>query len=374
MPTHNVENISPDLCSTFDDTEFSFDFELVNTITYRRAFYNMSRRREGNSESVQNAPSLRQNETKSSEDIVFPEPEDVTEEQISEGAQTLTEIKGSKSVQEDLIDMMIRKPDHNLGNFAATSHQTSINVPRSHRFEVAELVTPSPENIEHIYTCGQPQGFSEDGTLDKSTASFRLPVTPGPSLDSKEIKLLFSKVAIVKPPTVCSELEDMTVELGTDLVDLSLPENSETRIMDISPTFKDLLELEDQSGLAVSEDAEWHTCIEEQHNTELHLNLQGFIDYLSKRKTVDPLLQATRSNSKDMNSLTLLEEGSFMKQPGKHMFSIDPITRTMQTFSISEYQLEELLHSSTSSMVLKARRKNSCEMVNKIHLYFGLRC
>jgi hypothetical protein len=286
-----MDGITPSLHSTFDETEFAFDFELINTTTYRRAFDCAARLKATNDESSKTGDlqKLPIQEKIVPDLIVFPEGDNIVEklvaeeedlvgELLTEGAQKLSN-PGYNSNRYG--DFRIQPPANDnftvpiFGKFAAPQNQTRITTQKLHEFEIAELSSLSPEEPEHIPN-SQQTDISSEVDIGEPLAKIRQALDKMTFSEFEDVMPRFTWAAD-NPPRTSSQQLDRTMEQNqTPLIDLSIPEANEAEVSKSFRAYEDLMEIDTQplvpqiSDKAVAQDVIFGIVLKRTEALTLH--------------------------------------------------------------------------------------------------------
>jgi hypothetical protein len=349
-----MDGITLSLHSTFDETEFAFDFELINTTTYRRAFDCASRAKATNDESskTEGLQKLPIQEKIVPDLIVFPkgdniveklvaEEEDLVEELLTEGAQRLSN-PGYNSNRYG--DFRIQPPGNDnftvpiFGKFATPQNQTRITTQKLHEFEMSSEADIG-EPVAKICQALDKMMFSE----------------------FEDVMPRFTWAADNSLRTSSQQLDRTMEEKQTPLIDLSIPETNEAEALKSSRAYEDLMEIDTQplvpqiSDKAVAQDVISGIVLKRTEALTLH-------DFLQNPPPADPLdrylrEQTLKSTVLKAGSTEQVTEDFSWKQLVSFINPLQPLS------SLTQYKLEELVYSSASSKVIKGRKAGAAEVV-----------
>jgi hypothetical protein len=371
-----MDGITLSLHSTFDETEFAFDFELINTTTYRRAFDCASRAKATNDESskTEGLQKLPIQEKIVPDLIVFPkgdniveklvaEEEDLVEELLTEGAQRLSN-PGYNSNRYG--DFRIQPPGNDnftvpiFGKFATPQNQTRITTQKLHEFEIAELSSLSPEEPEHIPN-SQQTDMSSEADIGEPVAKICQALDKMMFSEFEDVMPRFTWAADNSLRTSSQQLDRTMEEKQTPLIDLSIPETNEAEALKSSRAYEDLMEIDTQplvpqiSDKAVAQDVISGIVLKRTEALTLH-------DFLQNPPPADPLdrylrEQTLKSTVLKAGSTEQVTEDFSWKQLVSFINPLQPLS------SLTQYKLEELVYSSASSKVIKGRKAGAAEVV-----------
>jgi len=369
--SQNLDSVTPSLNSTFDDTEFTFDFELINTTTYRRAFNFASKKAGSHGECSENKENhiLQVEESKVDGVVATHDEEEIIEELVTDGAQRLSEVELTVDTREDLIDLSGWTIDHSFGSFTPAPKMANIVASGLHTFEVAELITPGSGETEHIESCGDVKQTIDDGVREAADSGNRTPETlinSSPTLE-RTITSLPENNAIMEPAASLGQ-EERLPEICLLLVDLSLPENNEVDDEESSFIRNELMELKfgndsnPTTEPTTESDSEWEIA----YAPPPRMTILDFLEYHANRNSAEPSFQASGMKPINQEHLEFPGNELWLKTMYERQV-VNPQTilpsGSLHLSLALKYTLEELLHSSTSSKVVKGWETNTQEAV-----------
>jgi hypothetical protein len=244
MRVSSIDDITPSCHSTFDEREFTFDFELINTTTYRKAFYCVPRQKAENGESstTKNLQQPPIQDSKVPDLITSPEMDGVMERWVTEGAKKLTNPEVNRI---DPRGISIYAPGDksstapSFGHFTTPPNQIHITIPKIHKFEVAELVLPYALEGEHVPSSEQ-RGVASEAKVETGEITTEI----RQALD----KMMFSEYEDIMPLFTAEAAPSLQPDgimkpNCTSLVDVSIPEAKEAGAPNSATVFEDLMEI-----------------------------------------------------------------------------------------------------------------------------------
>jgi hypothetical protein len=356
-------DITPSCHSTFDEREFTFDFELINTTTYRKAFYCAPRHKAENGESsttkdLQKPPIQ---ESKVPDLITFPEEDDVMEALVTEGAQKLTnpEYNGI-----DPRGISIYPPGDesstapSFGHFAPPPNQTHITTPKIHKFEVAEIVLPSALDGEHVPSSEQ-RGKASEAKVETGEVMTEIRQALGEMMFSEYEDLMPLFTAEVAPSLQPDRIMEPNCTL---LVDVSIPEAKEAEAPESATACEDLMEI-NAEFLTAETSMEAVTKLDNELGLMLYLKrtevptLRDFLQYLAAAEPIYVSKTTVINAGSIEQAMEVIPWTPFETENGVQLVTSSDHPQPLS--SLTRYVLEELVHSSTSSRVIKGRKPDA---------------
>lgn len=384
--------LAPSLKSTFDEIEFAFDFELINTATYRKAFHCASRQNLAQLETskvavVQKPPTPMRT-------ITHPIEEDLLLDMSTDGDDNVEEIvsEGAKQLSNPAPQAFA-----SYGNFTAPPNTTQIVTPKPHAFQVAEIVSPvqssdpTPTSDQSEYA---PTFYSEDPVIDirKALENMMLsqfedimpvfcfdagrlpavnPIAPDDHFEGASLTpSLNTSIANTKydtPRTSC----DLESSL---LIDISIPDVAEAAVSREPSNLQALMELESSTTTMTLEVEEPFSDLVGSDLLETIIgsnrwalkprtkpNLQGFLEYLTKmERPILPFIDDSPMDSIVETRVQRILKISPHSETGL-LFngespSLVPATTPKEISSLAKYSLETMVYSSAYSQVVKGRK------------------
>jgi hypothetical protein len=376
----DAEGLTPSLHSTFDDIEFAFDFELINTATYRKAFQCASR----------NNLALARVDTTSNIVVSGSQKENMMvpiEEDLLLLSTTWDHEKMEQIVTEGAKKIVNPEPKviTSYGHFPAPPVSTQIITPKPHQFHVAEIVPAPSQSLDHTLSLGDNQttvasDLKESMTdvikaLDNMMLSSFEDIVPQFSFATKAPSIAFPNSKPVVNP--------VEIQISDSLIDISVPENAHDGSMINSTTLEDLMELDPRLGVSQNlPDAA----------DEISSPLNAVVKYVSPRAAEPPENQAGRETLLHYMSHTRRFVPSFRSDlvddtrvqqivkispqqdpqilyssPGQPLF---PASVPKELSLLTKYSYEHIVKSTSSSRILKGRKVGTEEVVRDLpHVY-----
>ena len=362
----SVNGTAPSLHSTFDETEFVFDTELINTTVYRRAFHCASRKKVKEKDGtlavdVQSRPveqSIGPNLAATHEDG------DIAEELVTEGARTLSK-RHYTSLNCRFAPIDATAPSTStvlsFGNFTAPPNQAPVTTQKIHRFEVAEFVFPSSHNLDRTSTLKQTE-FVSGTDVDDSITEIRKALDGLMVSEFEDVGPQFTREASAAVSKVPLQTDEQTEPTCTSLIDVSIPEVNETRALESSTTYEDLMEISAQDlahEMSTESATKYDTGLELSQKRPQTLKLQEFLNY--QENGFKRAIPESRSVERVFNGSPLTCLGENLLNNESQLFLSENTEGKLS--SVTKYTLEELIHSSAVSKVIKGRMAGAEEVV-----------
>lgn len=395
-----ADGLTPSLNSTFDEIEFAFDFELINTATYRKAFQCVSRQNLAQVETSADVV-VRKSPTPIST-MTPPVEEDLLLDMSTDGDGKIEEIvtEGAKQLSNPVPQVLA-----SYGHFTAPPNATQIVTSKPHPFQIAEFVSPAPSS--EISPTSEPSESSatfnpEDSMADVHRALEDMMLSQfedimpmflfdagkppsGQALLSDEpsegrsftpsLDLSVANTQYDTPRTSC-DFEDLE---STSLIDISIPETIQVETPTMLTIIQDLMELQpEQSSANTLDELEvQEPSLELPGDPDLlgdifgpsswalipetKPNLQSFLDYLAQMR--QPILPSTNDTRMDSTVETRIQRVLVISPHSEtealfngESQSLVSTTTPRELSSLAKYSLETMVHSTAYSKVVKGRK------------------
>lgn len=360
------------LRSTLGDVEFAFDFELINTTTYRKALYFTSKKEAESDENFkpEDSQNLKTGTVILSEPDAFPKEDDIIVELVSEGARQHSKPDGH-FLTSDVLPINDQGDQtsavHLFDSVIALPSLAQFHIPEIHKFKIAEIVSAlSDEDAPALILPGQPP--------EKETEDDVLSVVEG------VMQEIMTEATDTSSPEVTQYQDDTTTPSFTLLVDVSIPEANGDADIHHSGAFKDLMEINVEPMESNSSTA---TIPLEDNGTDMvlfapkPLNLQDYLNYLASTNHNIHFSQSLGLNGLKESVMNSDAENRLLERMALDFERLDRKGAQMvhsssnghELSAIANYTLEELIYSSNSSHIIKGQRTDTKEAVRKSFEY-----